>query len=118
MLGFESFFLMLKSENTSKASWTTELGESSMTGISTRYRGCFCFFNFLLGKGTVLLRYLCKVAARQVLAWEMASSLDEGGEDREKELDSGLEAQGPLLDLSRNGGKARISRPRRPLVPR
>lgn len=82
---------MFKSENTSKASRTTELGESSMTGISTRYRGCFCFLIFLVGKGTAPLRYLCNVAARHALAWEMASSLEEGGEEREREFDSGLE---------------------------
>lgn len=85
---------MFKSENTSKASWTTEFGESSMTGISTRYRGCFCFFNFLVEKGNVVLRDFCKEAVRQVLAWDMASSLEEGGEERdtESEYESSLEA--------------------------
>lgn len=69
-----------KFEKKLKASCVSESGDSSRTGISTRYLGCRCFFNFLVGREIGLLRGFCKVVERQVLAWEMASSLVKGGE--------------------------------------
>lgn len=55
-----------------------------MTGISTRYLGCFSFLSLPASFG--LFRGFSRVVERQVLAWRMASSLEVGGleEDREQ----------------------------------
>lgn len=86
----EPFLLMGKSWKTSDASWDSDAGESSMTGISTRNLGCFSFLSLPTSLG--LLRGFSKVDERQVLAWRMASSLEVGGveEDREDWMYMGL----------------------------
>lgn len=55
-----------------------------MTGISTRYLVCFSFLSLPASFG--LFRGFSRVVERQVLAWRMASSLEVGGleEDREQ----------------------------------
>lgn len=79
----EPFLLVGMSPKTSKASWESEAGESSMTGISTRNLGCFCFLSLPVSLG--LLRGFSKVVERQVLAWRMASSLEVGGVEEDNE---------------------------------
>lgn len=85
----EPFLLMGMSPKMSKASWESDSGESSITGISTWNLGCFCFLSFPASLG--LLRGFSRVVERQVLAWRMASSFEVGGveEDREEWMDRG-----------------------------
>lgn len=65
------------------ASAESESGESSMTGISTRNRGCLSFLSLPASFG--LFRGFSKVAERQVLAWRMASSFEAGGFEEGRE---------------------------------
>ena len=62
----EPFLLIGKSPKKSRASWDSESGESSMTGISTRNLGCLSFLNLPISLG--LLRGFSKVVERDVLA--------------------------------------------------
>lgn len=82
MAGIEPFLVMGKSAKTSKASWVSELGESSTTGISTRNLGWVSFLSFLVGMGIGLLRGFLRVEERESFAWEMASSLLVGGREQ------------------------------------
>jgi len=60
----EPFLLMGKSWKTSDASWDSDAGESSMTGISTRNLGCFSFLSFPTSFG--LLRGFSKVGWKRI----------------------------------------------------
>ena len=62
----EPFLLMGMSPKKSRASWDSESGESSMTGISTLNLGCLSFLNLPISLG--LFRGFSKVAERDVLA--------------------------------------------------
>lgn len=77
------FLLMGISPNTSRASWDSEVGESSTRGISTRNLGCFSFLSLPASLG--LLIGFDRVVEREILAWRMASSLEVGGVEEERE---------------------------------
>ena len=107
--GFEPFLVMGRLAKTSKASWVSELGESSMTGISTRYRGWLSFLSFLVGMGIGLLRGFFRVEERENFAWEMASSLVVGGRVQSMSLlceDGAWRNEGKIvLEIEIGGGE-------------
>lgn len=79
----EPFLLMGMSPKISRASWESESGESSMTGISTLNLGCFSFLTLPISLG--LLMGFSKVVERDVLACSIASSFEMGGFGEESE---------------------------------
>lgn len=81
----DPFLLSRRSPKTSKASWVNDSRESSISGISTRNLGCFCFLILPVSLG--LLRGFRKAVERLVLACRMASSLEFGGVGEEEELE-------------------------------
>lgn len=74
----DPFLLMGMAPKTSKASWAIDSDESSITGISALNLGCFCLFIFPVNCLGLLIGF-CKVVARLVLAWRMASCFEDGG---------------------------------------
>lgn len=105
VVGLEPFLVTGRSAKTSKASWVSESGESSITGISTRYLGWLSFLSFLVGRGIGLLRGFLRVVERESFAWEMASSLVVGGSEQQY---SGLRREEMPLEQEKERGEGEV----------